>query len=265
MANDVSVVVKALDSERTQTALSQSLQYHDVPVDRFCAVVKTAIQRRPDLLKVDLSDLLLELRKCADDGLLLDDRLATIVTFNTKTGTKGVYIPMVQGVYKRLRETGTVLKLYAAVVYANDRFDYQLGMEPRIDHTPEIREERGEIIGAYAIANLPNGENEIEFMTRDELDAVKAASRAQNGPWSGPFADEMRKKTVVKRLAKRLPINDQVADMMSREDEAVYDLNQPAITQRDRAEAIDGEAVLATLSTTGSSGHEAAGEATADE
>jgi recombination protein RecT len=63
-----------------------------------------------------------------------------------------------------------------------------------------------DILYVYAVAHLKGGGVQFEVMPKREVDAIRARSRSGNeGPWKTDYA-EMAKKTVVRRLAKYLPL-----------------------------------------------------------
>jgi hypothetical protein len=96
----------------------------------------------------------------------------------------------------------------SAVVYANDEFKYEAGLEPRLLHRP-VRPgaERGVKIAAYAIAVHRDGRKEIELMTAEEIGKVRAVSRASDrGPWV-EWEERMWEKTPVRRLFAKLPLD----------------------------------------------------------
>jgi recombinational DNA repair protein RecT len=114
-------------------------------------------------------------------------------------------MPMYFGLLKKVRNTGELLSISANVVYERDQFDYELGDQERIVHKPALGD-RGKPIAAYAIAHLKGGGIEREVMTADAIRQVQAVSRATSDdtPW-GKWPDEMARKTVIRRLYKRLP------------------------------------------------------------
>ena len=88
----------------------------------------------------------------------------------------------------------------------NDKFNFELGDNRIITHVPSaLGTDRGATIGAYAIGTLEDGTKVREVMDMEELEkARKASKNADSGPWK-VWPDEMRKKTVIHRLFKRLP------------------------------------------------------------
>ncbi|WP_063657473.1 recombinase RecT [Candidatus Arsenophonus triatominarum] len=69
----------------------------------------TALIENADLQKADKQSLVLTLTSCAKDGLMPDGREAALVVRSTKVNNqfvkKAVYMPMVDGVIKRARQS----------------------------------------------------------------------------------------------------------------------------------------------------------------
>jgi recombination protein RecT len=129
------------------------------------------------------------------------------------------WMPMVAGIIKRLATAGITID--AQIVHEADEFQQTLGDDASIQHrAPKLGTPRGEPLGAYAIAKLPNGMVMREVMDRDQIEQVRKASRSANaGPWQ-QWWTEMARKTVIRRLAKRLPILDaSVAESLQRDDD----------------------------------------------
>jgi recombination protein RecT len=103
------------------------------------------------------------------------------------------------------------LSLEAFLVHENDEFDYELGYEPVLRHKPpRLGSDRGEVLGAYAVARHVDGRKWLDVMSRDEIEKVRAVSRAatsEYGPWVNHWG-EMARKTVARRLFKQLPLDD---------------------------------------------------------
>lgn len=175
-----------------------------IPVQKFVRTTMTAVQMNPDLLDVDRRSLLASCMKAAQDGLLVDGREAALVIFRTKNGPMAQYMPMIGGLLKKLRNSGELASIAAHVAYENDEFRYELGDEERIVHRPGLGK-RGQPIAAYAIARTKDGAVYREVMSLDQIEQVRNVSRAKDsGPWVS-WWDEMARKTVLRRLLKRLP------------------------------------------------------------
>ena len=213
----------------------------DVSVDKFTQVVLRAVQEEPKLLDpgTDKISLFLACQRAAQDGLMPDKREGALVMY----GNNVQWQPMIGGLRKRLAGAGFDLR--AEVVYESDTFDYDLGDTPSITHkAPPLGQERGQAIGAYAIATeLATGAKYREVMDVAQLDAVAAISKSgSSGPWKGPFKGEMQRKTVAKRLIKSLPIDDrQLQDIIARDNEQ-FDVGQAKRTPSPAAVAVQAAA-----------------------
>lgn len=203
-----------------------------IPVERFMRVVMTAVGGNADLMNADRRSLFESAMKAAQDGLLPDGRDGALVIFNAKVkeDNKDVWIkkvqwmPMVGGILKKIRNSGELLSLSAYVVYENDEFQYTLGDEETIVHRPCLDSNRGDAKLVYAIAKTKDGGIYREIMTLKDVEKVRAVSKTGKfGPWAD-WWDEMAKKTVIRRLAKRLPMSSDLDDLIRRDDE-LYDFS----------------------------------------
>ena len=98
--------------------------------------------------------------------------------------------------------------IQAQCVYANDQFEYELGLEPKLNHKPCIGE-RGELVAVYALFKLQNGGYGFEVMSKNDIDEhAKKYSKAVNSsysPWKTAYS-EMSMKTVVKKVLRFAPL-----------------------------------------------------------
>ena len=145
---------------------------------------------------------------------------------------QAVWQPMIQGIYKRVKTSGSVASISANVVYDGETFDVLLGDEDRIVHRRDMaRVANGNEVAVYAIAVLKDGSKEREVMTWEQIMAVRQSSATPNdGPWVS-WPDEMARKTVVRRLAKRLPVLDQADEALHRtigRVDSLYSFGTPA-------------------------------------
>lgn len=208
--------------------------------DHFQRVVMTAVQQDPDILLADRRTLLMAATKAAQDGLLPDKREAAFVIFNSKVKREGrdvwvksvVYMPMIAGIQKRALNTGLVTSLQGHVIYANDHFLWQQGTEEKLEHRPLFPGDRGEPIGAYAVARI-KGEDRPLFrvMDKERINKARSVSKNADGAVWKMWWDEMAIKTVVRNLAKSLPSDAEMAmeRAFNRDDERA-DSEEPSVT-----------------------------------
>lgn len=234
-ANPVQVIRQNL----TQMApeFKAALPAH-VSVEKFTRVAMTAIQNSPDLQNADRRSLFGACVRLAQDGLLPDGREAAIVLF----GNKAQAMPMIAGVLKKVRQSGEVAKISAQVVHENDHFIVKYGFDEDVEHIPPALDKpRGKAIGAYATAVLKDGSRCLEVMSFEEIEKVRAVSRSgRNGPWA-QWWGEMARKTVMRRLSKRLPMSTDLDDVFDR-DRTMTPEEKPELT------VIEGEAEPANVS-----------------
>jgi recombination protein RecT len=198
-----------------------ALPSHIAP-EKFQRVVMTVVQQQPELLEADRRSLLASCTKCAADGLIPDGREAALVIFRTKDGPKVQYMPMLAGVLKRMRNSGEIAAINVQVVHENDDFTWSPDDFDRpVKHSvPAFGTDRGKVVGAYAVAKLRDGSLMAEVMDRQAIERVRQASRAKDsGPWV-QWWDQMARKTVLRRLAKYLPMDAETANVVRNDDEA---------------------------------------------
>jgi recombination protein RecT len=227
--------------------IKQALPAH-VSLDKFNRVLVTAVSMNPDLLYANRRTLFLAAVKCASDGLLADGRQAALVVFSTEVKQRDPqsgldqkfrinavqYMPMIAGLRERMRRTGEVASADAQVVHEKDVFRYSLGDDPFIKHEPPpLGQPRGEIVGAYAIIKLINGEVLRDIMSREDIEKTRAISRAKDSPMWTKFYGEACRKTVLRRCSKAAPQTAEIERLLAREEEtplstlSVADLGDP--------------------------------------
>lgn len=215
--------------EARQTDFLAALPAH-MPVERFMRVVMTAIQRTPDLANADRASLFNASLLAAQDGLLPDGRDGALVIYKTRLKGSDEWVsavqwmPMIAGVLKKARNSGELSSVEAHIVRAHDDFEFSVGVHDIPNHKPNWFGNRGDVIGVYAFAKLKDGTRQTEIMSIADVEKVRAASKSKDrGPWVD-WWEEMAKKTVLRRLLKRLPTSADLDDVIRRDD-ALYDFD----------------------------------------
>lgn len=240
------VTVFQHDIDKMAGQFDAALPRH-IPVERFVRVVQTAVMGNPDLLKADRKSLWQAAMKAAQDGLLPDGREAALIARKGRVKVNGQwqdslqvsYQPMIAGVRKKARNSGEISTWDAHIVCEGDDFVFQLGDDPRIEHSYNLKTERGKMIGAYSVCTLKDGTKSYEVMSLAEIYAIRNRSDAwkafaggliKSTPWSTDEG-EMARKTVAKRHSKVLPMSTDLDDLMRRDDD-LYDFKKE--TDEDR-------------------------------
>ncbi len=239
--------------EEQGESLSTMLPKH-IPVDKFLRTLKTAIRLDPNIAKADLTSLLGAAMKAAQDGLMIDGREAAITVYRQKVrGANGdtymeraQYIPMYQGILKKMRNSGEIASIEAGVVYQKDEFDYERGDNARLIHRPSFDGDPGPIRLAYAIAKLKDGTVVREVMTLSELKKVRSCAKGgdnASSPWV-KWEAEMYKKSVIRRISKLLPSSSDIDTLFEHDNEG-YRLNPDHVENTPAKKAGGGAAALA--------------------
>ncbi len=116
-----------------------------------------------------------------------------------------------QGIVTLLYRTEKIIGITSNIIYANDHFDYQEGLDALLVHKPAMfGKPKGEPIGAYTIAIMRGGAKTFKVMDKDAIMGIKDLSKAKGSkesPWNSDKDPElwMWKKTCLIQHAKLLP------------------------------------------------------------
>lgn len=200
----------------------------NVPPEKFIRLVMNAVLEKPDFLTCDRQSLLSAVSRCAADGLIPDGKEAALIPY----GGIVTYQPMVGGVYKKIRNSREIANLFADIVYESDEFTFWTDENGKhMEHRPKLGLKRGKsdnAVAGYALAKMRNGEIDYEIVTKEEVEHIRSKAKAPNSPAWRDFWGEMAKKTIIKRLAKRLPTSAELQDFFDRDNEENFDFKQNA-------------------------------------
>jgi len=216
----VQTIEDLLNKPKVKQQIARVIPKHLSP-DRLLRVAMTSIIRTPKLLECTPQSLLGCIMTCAQLGLEPDQFLgqAYLVPFwnSKKECYEAQLIPGYRGYIALARRSGELATVSAHVVYEKDFFELEYGVEDKLTHKPAIGD-RGEPIGAYAIFKFKDGSYCFTFMTKDDIEKIRARSKSpDNGPWVTDWG-EMAKKTVIKRLAKLAPMSVEFVKASALED-----------------------------------------------
>jgi recombination protein RecT len=211
--------------EKMKGQLEMALPAH-LTADRLVRVVMTAVQNVPKLLECDRTSFYAAVMSCAQLGLAPDTLgQAYLVPFKGKVQLIIGY----RGYITLARNSGDLSSIIAHEVYTNDVFghwddrteSYELNLaspEPPI-HRP-AKGDRGALECFYAIARFTDGGCHWDVMTLAEVHTIRNRSsgwqsavqynKEDKSPWKTDEV-EMGKKTVIRRIAKYLPMSVQRA------------------------------------------------------
>lgn len=203
------LVTRRLERDNFVAALGNVLPKYLDP-RRMVQVALLACTRQPELLNCTPESIAQSVMTVAQWGLEIG-RTAHLVPYSGQAQAQIAW----QGVCELAYRTAGVL-ITPELIYKNDDFRFERGLNPVLHHVPAWQSDPGPLVGAYAVATFPDGRKDFEVMTKAQVEHVRGKSRAfrnvpgKRGPWESD-EPEMWRKTVVKRLGKRLPQNWQLA------------------------------------------------------
>lgn len=192
-------------------ALKQITNYYAGNKDealRFVTGAVEYIRRVPDLLKCDKTSLVMAFVQSAQFRFMPSSvgGEAYVIPYNGEAKFQLGY----QGIVTLLYRTKQIAGITANIVFKNDIFEYQEGLDAKLLHKPTaFGDEKGEAIGVYTVAEMMNGAKTFKVMDKSAVMAIKDLSKAKNSeksPWNGRDPELwMWKKTCLIQHSKLLP------------------------------------------------------------
>ena len=191
-----------LDSNRAQV---ESLLPKYLTPERFFTLARL-IEQNAQLKQCTPQSLFDCVLKAAQCGLEIGtvDQHSYIIPY----GKEAQFQPSYRGMIFRLVQAGVVANMYAEVICENDPPPRIIsGTQRQLVHEFAVGK-RGKTVGAYSVATMPNGSTDFELMNDDDIASIERAALRISGGKPSPawqmFRNEMIKKSVIKRHAKRL-------------------------------------------------------------
>lgn len=217
-------------------SIRMALARAGVTEDRILAALFTAGEKTPDLYRCEVRSVYKAMLLSAQAGLIPDgitQQAHLIPRKNRKNGTLECNLQIgYRGYLTLCRRSGQITVIKGTLVRAGDKFREFRGTEDRIEHEPlpSILDDDGKeprpITHAYAIAKFQNGAVDFEVMPIEEIEQLRKRSGAyDDGPWATDYG-EMCKKTVMRRLCKRLPQSEDAARLLELDAQAEGGLPQ---------------------------------------
>ncbi len=204
--------------EQNKAELQKLLPKH-LTIDRLFKVALNCIAKTPKLQECSVVSLVTCIKTCVELGLEPGGALghAYLVPY----GKDCTLIIGYRGLIELARRSGQLSQLEAHVVHANDDFEIEFGLDPKLRHVPCLSGDPGQPKAVYCIARLKDGGKHIEVMAWDVVQGIKKRSKASTfGPWVTDEA-EMARKTVVRRAAKYLPLSPELADALGADEDVI--------------------------------------------
>jgi recombination protein RecT len=197
-----------------------------VDAGRWVMQLATALQKNPDLSECDPRSLLLAAYEAAELGISLSPslQLGFLIPYKGRVQFQISWRGLVQKAY----ESGCLKAFYAEIVYKNDKFERQYAPKRNLFHAPADGD-RGEAVGAYSLVEFSNGSIDWEFCSKELIERHRKHSKQPDSLMWREFWEEAWKKTVIRLLAKRLPLSNPGMETLAEviERDAQGDLDAP--------------------------------------
>lgn len=185
--------------------------------DRFVRVALTALLKTPKLLDCTKESVIECMLNCSALGLEPDGRRAHLIPY----GNKCTLIVDYKGIVELAKRSGDVAGVFAQTVCERDDFKWENG---DVTHRIDWKNDRGGVYAVYATITLKDGTKQTDVMTRSEVEAIRARSRAGSaGPWVTDW-NEMAKKTVFRRASKWITLSPEIADALEKDGDSFSSL-----------------------------------------
>ncbi len=185
----------------------------------------TCLRQTPKLAECEPQSVLGALMTCAQLGLrpgvlgqawvlpFWDRRYEWLDDKNRKrTGAyRAQFVIGYQGMIALAYRSEQIQDIVARVVYENDVFEVEYGLDDRLVHKPEMKGNRGEPIAYYAVAKTTTGGRLFFVMGKPDMLEYRdkyATTKTKEGKVFGVWVDEfdaMSMKTTIRQLSKFLP------------------------------------------------------------
>ena len=226
--------------------------------ERFTRMVLSALSVNPNLAKCTPKSFLGAMMSAAQLGLEPNTPLgqAYLIPYSNKGQLEVQFQIGYKGLLDLAYRSGEVDVIQAHIVYENDTFECEYGLNPTLKHVP-ADSDRGDPCKVYAVFKTKTGGYGFEVMSMEDIrrhaEKYSQAYKSSYSPWKSNF-EEMAKKTVLKKVLKYAPMkSDFVRGIVQDEtikteiSEDMYSVNNEAtfeaeytVTDTDTGEVIEG-------------------------
>lgn len=185
-------------------AISEALP-KDFNKARFVQNAIALLNEKPDLAKFGQQKIMAGLMRGAMLGLDFFNKEAYLIGYGSDLQYQTSYI----GSQKLIKKYAIhkVKNIYAELVREDDVFETGIAANQRyVTFKPKPFNNKP-VIGAFAVCEFADGDIAVETMNLDELEAVRKKSKMGNGGAWKEFTGEMQKKSVIRRLCKKIEID----------------------------------------------------------
>ncbi len=215
--------------------------------ERFTRITLSALSSNPDLQGTTPASFLGAMMTAAQLGLEPNTPLgqAYLIPYKNKGTLECQFQLGYRGMIDLAYRSGEVQIIQAHIVYANDKFDFSFGIDPKLNHVPALGE-RGEATHVYAMFRTKDGGYGFDVMTIDDVrrhaSKYSKSYSSSYSPWNTNF-EEMAKKTVLKRVLKYAPLKSDFARAVAADGSIKTEIDSDMLDVTPKMIEVDGEVV----------------------
>ena len=221
--------------------------------ERFTRMVLSAISTNPKLGSCTPASFLGAMMSAAQLGLEPNTPLgqAYILPYQNKGTLEAQFQIGYKGLIDLAYRSGEVEVIQSHIVYENDEFECEYGIDTKLSHKPAMKD-RGNPIKVYAVFKTKSGGYGFEVMSMEDVKAHAAKySKAYNtafSPWKSNF-EEMAKKTVLKRVLKYAPLKSDFVKAVVQDETIKSTLSEDMYDVSNEVEFVDVESIEVDIET----------------
>jgi len=176
---------------------------NNLDADRFARIVLTTVKATPGLRKCSQSSILAGCMLAAQLGLEPGPLgLSYLVPYGKEAQLQIGY----KGIIQLARRSGEIKDIQARTVFANDFFEHEYGMNPKLIHRPN-HDEQSEPRLYYMVARFKGGGEYVMVAPPWKIEEHRKRSKASNnGPWQTDY-EAMAWKTLIHMSKPWLPLS----------------------------------------------------------
>lgn len=211
--------------------------------ERFTRMILSAMSTTPQLASCTPQSFLGAMMTAAQLGVEPNTPLgqAYLIPYRNH-GTDEVQFQLgYKGMLDLAYRSGQVSTVQAHTVCENDKFEYELGLDPKLEHVPS-KSNRGAPIYFYAVVRMKDGGYCFAVMSNEEVESharkYSKAFSSNYSPWKTNF-EEMAKKTVLKKALKYAPMKTEFVRGMVQDMTVKTELSEDMYTVTDTSDLVE--------------------------
>lgn len=218
-----------------KSMMAQALPKH-LTADRMIQMATTLISRNPDIAECTIESLVGAVMQSSILGFQPVSALGYcyFIPYNKNIGSKQSpkWVKEVQfqigykGYLDLARRSKEVLSIWSEIVYKDDIFQYELGLERKLIHKPNLDIDQSDknIIYVYAVAQFVSGGYSFVILSKQQIESLRLrgpnAIAELTKAWATDYA-AMAKAKALKQLSKYLPLSVELISQLASDEQII--------------------------------------------